>query len=450
MISHYQVVPFNLQSGWLPPPSAESAKTFVQKIQKKPKSDLDPTIQALQKVIEDNPVLKELADQAFKENAIIIAAHQETAEAPIPLIVDLDQLLHMFNGVMDEAPQFINNELVGLPFSAITVGIDPTLAGSTLFRLNEFNKKMADVLKKWGKFLEGPASNTGFRVEGAGWLSPTAKKQYKFEDWKKDSPTLPYWTSWDSFFTREFKDKAKQRPIAGPDTNQVVISPNDGSLFCWERQVKKKDIFWLKGMPYSLDDIFSSPCSEQNKRIQDCKIDGKSLSDVFEGGYVFQTYLNPYNFHRWWVPVNGTVAFEPEVIPGCFFAKLVLPDYGGATTASTPFLAEVNARGLIVFETHDYGYVACLPLGMSEVSSVGFDKSMKKGATVQKGDEMGSFHYGGSSFVVIYQHLPDKQLVFQNDKGMYYPQQPPPPGSSAGASNYPTWIGSQIGQWYSK
>ena len=63
---------------------------------------------------------------------------------------------------------------------------------------------------------------------------------------------------------------------------------------------------------------------------------------------------------------------------------------------------------------------------------------------------MGSFHYGGSSFVVIYQNLPDKQLVFQNDKDVYYPQQPPPPGSSAGASNYPTWIGSQIGQWYSK
>lgn len=450
MVDTHQVVPFNMQSGWLPHPSAGSVQTFVKNIQNKEWRDLDPTIEALGELIMENPVLRQLAENAFKENANILAANQESAEAPIPPIHNLEQLLHMFNGVMDEAPQFINNDLVGLPFSAITVGIDPTLAGSTLFRLNEFNNKMADVLKQWGKFLDGPESNTGFRVEDEGWLSPTAKEQYKFNDWAKDSPTLPYWKSWDSFFTRQFKDRDVQRPIAGPDTNQIVISPNDGSLFCWEHQVKKKDVFWLKGMPYSLDDILSSPCPEQNKRIQDCKIDGMSLSDAFAGGYVFQTYLNPYNFHRWWVPVNGTVAFEPEVIPGCFFAKLVLPDYGGATTASTPFLAEVNARGLIVFKTKDYGYVACLPLGMSEVSSVKFDDTMKKDASVTKGEEMGSFHYGGSSFVVIYQNLPDKQLVFQNDKGVYYPPQPPPPGSSAGASNFPTWIGSQIGQWYSK
>ena len=326
----------------------------------------------------------------------------------------------------------------------------PTLAGSTLFRLNEFNKAMTAVLSKWGQFLTTDASNTGFRVENAGWLSPTAKEQYKFDDWATDFPEAPYWNSWDSFFTRQFKDKAVQRPIAGQDTNQVVISPNDGSLFCWEHSVKKNDTFWLKGMPYSLEEIFSSPDEAQNKTIKDIRLDGKSLADTFEGGYVFQTYLNPYNFHRWWVPVNGTVAIKPEVIPGCFFAKLVLPDYGGATTASTPFLAEVNARGLIVFKTDDYGYVACLPLGMSEVSSVKFDDTMKKDAPVKKGEEMGSFHYGGSSFVVIYQNQPDKQLVFKNDKDVYYPSQPPPPGSSAGASNYPTWIGSQIGEWYSK
>jgi phosphatidylserine decarboxylase len=63
---------------------------------------------------------------------------------------------------------------------------------------------------------------------------------------------------------------------------------------------------------------------------------------------------------------------------------------------------------------------------------------------------MGMFHYGGSSFVVLYQNLPDKQMIFMNDKGVPFPQQPPPPGSSAGASNYNTNIGSQIAQWYGK
>ncbi len=445
MFNPRYLVPFNLQSGWLPDPSRDSFRLFFEMVLKADRQDLAPSIRALQELIKGNDVLGFLASNAFEQNANIIAAHQSSQEAPIPRIPDLETLLHAFNTILKHAPQFINDDLVGLPFSALVVGIDATLGGSTLFRLPTFNEKMKAILNDWAVFLQSPASASGFAVDGKQWLSPTAKKQYDFPAWKKDSPNLPYWSSWDSFFTREFLHPAEQRPIAGPDTNQVVICPNDGSLFCWQAQVQRKDVFWLKDMPYSLDDIFSSPDARQNDLIKSLK-----LSEMFEGGYVFQTYLNPYNFHRWWVPVNGTVLFDPLVIPGCFFSKVVLPDYGGATTASTPYLAEANARGLVVFKTEGFGNVCCIPLGMSEVSTVRFDPTMKKGATVRKGNEMGMFHYGGSSFVVIYQKLPDKQLIFMNAQGAPYPAQPPPPGSSAGASNYGTNIGSQIGQWYCK
>jgi phosphatidylserine decarboxylase len=442
---NYALTPFNVQSGWIPNPTRESFREFFEMILIAEPKELAPSVQALKELIEGDDVLLYLANNAFKENGNIIYAHQSTNEAPIPRIPDLAVLLHGFNTILNLAPQFINNDLVGLPFSAFVVGIDATLGGSTLFRLPMFNEKMKAILDEWAIYLQSSESNWIFSVEGEQWLSETAKKQYDYPLWAKDSETLPYWKSWDSFFTRNFKDPQKSRPISGSDTNQIVVCPNDGSLFCWQPQVKKKDVFWLKGMPYSLDDIFSSTDPEQDKIIKEYK-----LADMFEGGYVFQTYLNPYNFHRWWVPVNGEVLFDPLVIPGCFFSKLVLPDYGGATTASTPYLAEANARGLIVFDTPDYGKVCCIPLGMSEVSTVKFDESMKKGATVKKGEEMGMFHYGGSSFVVIYQNLPDKQLIFMNENGDYYPQQPPPPGSSAGASNYETNIGSQIGQWFCK
>jgi phosphatidylserine decarboxylase len=442
---NYALTPFNVQSGWIPNPTRESFREFFEMILISEPKELAPSVQALKELIEGDDVLLYLANNAFKENGNIIYAHQSTNEAPIPRIPNLAVLLHGFNTILNLAPQFINNDLVGLPFSAFVVGIDATLGGSTLFRLPMFNEKMKAVLDEWAIYLQSSESNWIFSVEGEQWLSETAKKQYDYPLWAKDSETLPYWRSWDSFFTRNFKDPQKSRPISGSDTNQIVVCPNDGSLFCWQPQVKKKDVFWLKGMPYSLDDIFSSTDPEQDKIIKEYK-----LADMFEGGYVFQTYLNPYNFHRWWVPVNGEVLFDPLVIPGCFFSKLVLPDYGGATTLSTPYLAEANARGLIVFDTPDYGKVCCIPLGMSEVSTVKFDESMKKGATVKKGEEMGMFHYGGSSFVVIYQNLPDKQLIFMNENGDYYPQQPPPPGSSAGASNYETNIGSQIGQWFCK
>lgn len=441
-----QFFPFNVQSHWIPDPQSESFQMFLKLVLEAEKKPWAPCIENFKKEVEGNPTLKYLFEKAFRENQNIIDAHQTSTEAPIPRIPDLDTMLHAFNTILSMPPQFINNDLVALPFSALIVGIDATLSGSVLLRLPEINILLKAILKEWSKFLESPASAEVFMIDGKQWLSETAKEQYEFYAWQQDNPgKFPVWNSWDSFFTRNFLDKSNQRPIADPKSNQVVICPNDGSLFCWQPQVKKRDVFWLKGMPYSLEDIFSSPDKEQNEKIK-----ALGLADMFEGGYVFQTYLNPYNFHRWWVPVNGTVLFEPIVISDSYFSKLVLPDYGGATTESLPYLAEANTRGLIVFETKDYGKVCCIPLGMSEVSSVKFDPEMKEGAKVKKGDEMGKFHYGGSSFVVIYQNLPNKQLVFVNDSGDYFPQQPPSATSSSGSGSYNTDIGSQIGIWYSR
>ena len=147
------------------------------------------------------------------------------------------------------------------------------------------------------------------------------------------------------------------------------------------------------------------------------------------------------------IPVNGKVLFDPLTIPGFYFSKLVLPDYAGATTASTPYLAQVNARGLIVIDTDDYGLVCCVPLGMSEVSTIAFNEKMVEGATVKKGQEMGMFNYGGSSFAILFQDLKDKRLVFMEADGTLYEEDPQSAASSAGAGGEPTWIGSQIGVW---
>jgi phosphatidylserine decarboxylase len=439
---HY---PYALQSAWLPEYGSASMQEFFSIILKAKKRKYADSIQALARLIDENEVVGWLVENACKENLNIIDSHLKSAKGiPIPRIKDKATLLHAFNTLLTTPPSYINFDLVGLPFSAFVVGIDPTLSGTVLFRLPMFNDRMAAILQEWNKFLDTPASNVGFRVEGEQWLSPTAKKQYDFPIWKKDSDTLPYWKSWNSFFTRQFENPAKERPIADPDSNRTVICPNDGSLFRWQPNIAENDVFWFKDMKYSLSDILSSPVKEQQKLI-----DRHGLVEMFTGGYIFQTYLNPYNFHRWWCPVNGEVLFKPFAIPGCFFNKLVLPDFGGATTASLPYLTQVNARGLIVFKTKDYGHVCCIPLGMSEVSSIEFDRAMTKGATVRKGQEMGKFNYGGSSFAIIYEKLPGKELVFETAKGKKFPQRPVLPKSSSGTGQNVTNIGAQIGVWKS-
>jgi phosphatidylserine decarboxylase len=438
--------PSSLRSGWLPPRGSASLEKFFDIVFSAAPTDLAPCVADMAQFIDGNPIIDYLIASACQQNGTIIAADLASTDGvPIPRIADKQTLLDVFNYLLTFAPAFVDDDLVGLPFSAFVVGIDPTLSGRTLFGLPQFNEKMAAILNVWHDFLETTGSDVGFRVEGQQWLSDAAKQQYDFPIWKKDSETLPYWTSWNSFFTRNFSDPATARPVADPSSNQTVICPNDGSLFCWDWQLKPTDVFWFKDMNYSLSDILSSPIAEQQAII-----DEYGLVELFTGGYIFQTYLNPYNFHRWWVPVNGEVLFDPISIPGCYFNKLVIPDFGGATTASLPYLAEVNARGLLVFKTPDYGHVCCIPLGMSEVSTIAFDPAMVEGAAVKKGQEMGMFNYGGSSFAIIYERLPDKELFFVDADGTPYPQHPVLPTNSSATGGNVTNIGSQIGIWYSK
>jgi phosphatidylserine decarboxylase len=447
--SKHRPFPSSYRTGWLPEPGSESWGKFHEEVSQAvetQEAELDPSVQELLDFLKGNPIVAYLMASACRQNETMRNTPDlDTDGVPIPAIPSAEYFALVCNFLLNWWPRYIDDDLVGLPFSGFTVGIDPTLPGSQLLGLPQFNEKMAAVLNKWHQFLGTIESAKGFTVEGEQWLSPKAKETYQFELWKKDNPTLPYWNSWNSFFTRQFKDRNTARPIADPDSNQTAICPNDGSVFRWDWNVAADNTFWFKDMNYSLRDILSSTVPEQQAVIE-----AHGLVDMFTGGYVFQTYLNPYNFHRWWVPVNGTILFDPICIPGAFFNKLVLPDFGGATTASLPYLTEVNARGLIVFETKDYGRVCCIPLGMSEVSSITFNDQMTAGAQVNKGQEMGMFNYGGSSFVIIYENLPDKQLVFMDADGNHYPQRPETATSSAGAGGNVTNIGSQIGVWYSR
>ena len=438
--------PFNVQSGWMPKPGHSALIKFIKGILDLPEVPISgwaPCVQDMWVLLEDNEVLGYLVDQACKENWNVIASHTaKDTDISIPRIPSRYWLLNGFNALLNSAPVFIDDALVGLPFSGWVVGMDSTLTGSALFRLPQFNDVMGEILNVWNQFLDSWESNVGFRVEGQAWLSPKAKDSYQFPIWKKDNETLPYWNSWNSFFTRLFEDPGKSRPIGSPNSNKVVNSANDGSLYRWRDDLAKTDVFWFKDMTYSLSDIFSSP-----DPIQQAIIDDYNLVEMFEGGSIFQTYLNPYNFHRWWAPVNGKVLFDPLRISGFYFSKLVLPDYAGATTASLPYLAQVNARGIIVIETEDYGNVCCIPLGMSEISTISFNENMKKGAPVSKGDEMGMFNYGGSSFALIFQKIPGKKLVFMDSYGDLYEENPPAASSSSGSGGQQTLIGSQIGVW---
>jgi hypothetical protein len=48
----------------------------------------------------------------------------------------------------------------------------------------------------------------------------------------------------------------------------------------------------------------------------------------------------------------------------------------------------IETRDCIIVDTEEYGLVAILPIGMSQICSCNFEDSVKVGAKVNKGDPM--------------------------------------------------------------
>ncbi len=68
-----------------------------------------------------------------------------------------------------------------------------------------------------------------------------------------------------------------------------------------------------------------------------------------------------------------------------------------------PGWQSIETRARIIIDTDEYGLVALMPIGMSQVSSVNFEDNLKVGDKVTKGDPLGYFLFGGSDFVYIFQ-----------------------------------------------
>ena len=71
--------------------------------------------------------------------------------------------------------------------------------------------------------------------------------------------------------------------------------------------------------------------------------------------------------------------------------------------------AKILILGVVIIESEKLGYVACLPIGMAQVSSVTL--TVKEGDVVEKGQEIGYFLFGGSDFVTVFQNRAQMQIV---------------------------------------
>ncbi|KAH0835914.1 hypothetical protein J3R83DRAFT_9810 [Lanmaoa asiatica] len=90
-------------------------------------------------------------------------------------------------------------------------------------------------------------------------------------------------------------------------------------------------------------------------------------------------------------------------------------DPHGALLRCQPWLGVSAARGVIIIQPEDTSpleWVAFVGIGMVEVSTI--DIRVSKGDTLDVGDQLGMFHFGGSSHMVIFQPKAGQQVVFKD------------------------------------
>ena len=307
-----------------------------------------------------------------------------------------EHMLELINAILTTAPTFNTTGLVGFPINAILDWPMATPAGFTAFLNDKVNAQFKKVLNTWATFLSLPDScyvlnddpETGWFGEAAMTAMPDFVAMFECD------PDQPYYgfTSWDNFFTRQFR--AGQRPIASPEDDGVIISACESAPYKIATDVKLADEFWIKGQPYSLRHMFADD----------------PVADQFVGGTIYQAFLSALSYHRWHSPVSGTIV-KAEVIDGTYYSETPAEVYDPAgPNESQGYITEVATRAIIQIEADDphIGLMCFMAVGMAEVSTC--DVTVYVGQHVNKGDQTGMFHFGGSTHCLIFR--PGVELEF--------------------------------------
>lgn len=338
-----------------------------------------------------SPAVQAFADLLRRDPIVRMYALDMLSQVPDQhrVVSDVTELLRALELLSTRAPEYNADPKRAnfFPASTLFVHMMETPAGQVLCRNQAFNDGLRAILKSWCVHLDSPESRTVLHTGENGWLCESSFERQNLDEYLISDPSDPYWgfQSFNDFFHRQIKPE--KRPIARPNDPGVIVSPSDGTLYKVAQEVTGLDRFWIKSQPYSLYHM----------------LNGDALAERFEGGTVFQSFLDGRNYHRFWSPIAGTVR-KIETVEGLMFSGV--DSISGDTTAGTysqAYMSCVNTRTLIFVESDEpgIGMVCLIAVGISEVSSI--STCVEAGRRIEKGDELGYFSYGGSSVCLIFQ-----------------------------------------------
>ncbi len=345
-----------------------------------------PVVQEFKNLIESDPEIYMLFHQMFMQ--VPNKPPYNLDPTGKPQVRDYLHMLQLINQVMTKAPEFNETGLVGFPINAILDWPMGTEAGASAFLNPKVNAQFKKILNEWAVFLSSPDSREVLGNDPrSGWFGEDAKKAMpNFVDDFICDPSQPYYgfTSWDNFFTRQFREG--KRPVASPDDDAVIANACESAPYRLATQVSKLDKFWIKAQPYSIQYM----------------LNGDPLAAQFVGGTVYQAFLSAFSYHRWHSPVSGKIV-KTEVVDGSYYAETITEGFDpSGPNDSQGYITEVATRGLVYIQADnpDIGLMCVMFVGMAEVSTC--DIKVYEGQHVNKGDELGMFHFGGSTHCLIF------------------------------------------------
>ncbi len=379
---------------WMPQ-DRETLTNWLKKIMAKAEKDtgpLKPVVEDLKRFIETDPEAYMFFSQMFAQ----VPENKVQSPTGLPQVRDYQHMLRLFNVILTHAPSFDETGLVGFPFNAILDWSMATVGGWAAFINDKVNVRLKAILDEWGTFLRSPESTYVLNNDPKnGWFGADAHKAMPLfaEEFVCD-PSKPHYgfKSWDDFFIRQFREGV--RPVAEPDNNSVIANACESAPFAIAHNVQLLDQFWIKAQPYALQFM----------------LNGDPLAKRFAGGTVYQAFLSAMSYHRWHSPISGRIV-KTVLIPGTYYSEALSVGYDpSAPNDSQGYLAEIATRAVIYMEADnpDIGLMCFIAIGMAEVSTC--EISVYQGQHVKKGQEIGMFHFGGSTYCMVFE--PDVQIKF--------------------------------------
>ena len=246
---------------------------------------------------------------------------------------------------------------------------------------------------EWGAFLSREESWNDIWYQQIR-NDPSMNMQY---GWYADTNI---WHTFNEWFSRRLIDPSV-RPIA----DSAVVAPADSTPQGIWHVDETGNLVQKEGVAIKSANFTS---------IAQLLGEGTDYAEAFNGGTLTHTFLDVNDYHRYHFPVSGTIV-EIRKIPGVNGA-------GGITEwdpeknryiliDAIPGWQMIETRDCMIIDTKEYGLVAVLPIGMSQICSCNWEEGLAVGTEVKKGDPMGYFLFGGSDIVMVFQSCVDASML---------------------------------------